>query len=132
MKRKKENSLRWLLEPLEDGPGYLERPMFGCLAAYLSGRLMAVVADREPPWSGLLVPTEREHHASLQREFPALRPHPVLGKWLYVPAEDEDFEETAQALTGAMLAGDGRLGVEPSKKVSKGRKNAKTSRKRLS
>lgn len=116
MKTRKTNSLKWLLEPLEEGPGYIERPMFGCLAAYLHGRLMAVVADRAEPWRGLLVPTEREHHGSLMDEFPSLAPHPVLGKWLYIPASHEEFEGDASAIVEAMASGNPRLGVEPKEK----------------
>ena len=127
MKTKRKNSLRWLLEPLEDAPGYMERPMFGCLAAYLYGRLMAVVADRDEPWNGLLVPTSREHHASLIEEFPALASHPVLGKWLYLPSLHEDFEGEASAIVEAMASGDMRLGVEPKEKKRAKKKTRKRS-----
>lgn len=116
MKTRKANAFRWLLEPLEGSPGYMERPMFGSLASYAHGRMMAVASDREEPWSGILVPTSKEHHASLIRQFPALRVHPVLGKWLYIPASDDDFEEAASGVIEAMAAGDPRLGVEPKEK----------------
>ena len=46
-------------------------------------------------WNGIMFPTEQTHHASLIAEFPGLRPHPVLGKWLYLPAERDDFEASA-------------------------------------
>jgi len=125
MRTRRTNSFRWLFEPLEDGQGYMEKPMFGCLAAYLHGRLVAVAADREEPWNGLLVPTGREHHESLMRDFKALRPHPVLGKWLFLNSAHEDFEDTATALIEAMSGGDPRLGVEPKEKKKKGtKKNA--------
>jgi hypothetical protein len=95
--------------------------MFGCLAAYVHGRLMAVAADREAPWNGLLVPTSKEHHASLIKDFPALSPHPVLGKWLFLRSDHEDFEEIASIVIEVMAEGDPRLGVEPKEK-KKGKK----------
>jgi len=124
MRTRRKNSLSWLFEALEEGPGYLEKPMFGCLAAYVHGRLMAVAADREDPWNGLLVPTSKEHHESLLREFPALSPHPVLGKWLYLSSSHDDFEETASEVIGAMAEGDPRLGVEPKEKKKRKKKHS--------
>ncbi|VVE87008.1 hypothetical protein PBR20603_00933 [Pandoraea bronchicola] len=87
--------------------------MFGADAAYVHGMQCLAVIDREAPWDGLLVCTSREHHASLMAEMPALRPHPVLGKWLYLPQSEADFESIAQRLTARVLAGDPRIGVAP-------------------
>jgi hypothetical protein len=75
--------------------------------------LKVVLAEGEPPWDGVLVPTASEHHASLRRSLPALRPHPVLGKWLYLAAGVESFEDDARAIASLALADDPRLGVEP-------------------
>lgn len=125
MKTRKTNAYKWLLEPLEQAPGYMERKMFGCLAAYAHARLVAVLADREAPWDGLLVPTQREHHESLIQGFPALRQHPVLGKWLYLSSSHPQFEETAVEIIEKCTDNDPRLGVEPKQKRSKrGGKNA--------
>ena len=107
------NMLLWVLEPLESDPGYARRRIFGSEAAYLDGQLCLTVSDRDPPWSGLLVCTEHAHHASLAAAYPALRPHPVLGKWLYVPQDHEDFESTAARLVAAVRARDPRIGVAP-------------------
>src|SRR5262245_11956933 len=49
----------------------------------------------------------------LRRSLPALRPHPVLGKWLYLAAGVESFEDDARAIAAMALADDPRLGVEP-------------------
>lgn len=107
------NSLLWILEPLERDAGYMRRKMFGCDAAYLDGLLYLVAADRDDPWSGLLVCTSQERQEALLTEFPALRPHPVLGKWLYLPQTDEDFETIAAAMARLALARDPRMGVAP-------------------
>jgi hypothetical protein len=103
----------WLAEPMADEPSFVLRPMFGCLACYLHGRLVLVLADRRPPWRGLLVPTAREAHAALRADFPALEPHPVLPKWLFLPEGTDDLETIGAALVERALADDPRLGVEP-------------------
>lgn len=107
------NSLLWIFDAFERDATYIRRRMFGCDAAYIDGLLCLVAADREKPWNGLLVCTSRERHAALIDEIPALQPHPVLGKWLYVAQESPDFEAVADRLTALVLARDARVGVEP-------------------
>lgn len=107
------NSLVWIFDAFERDSTYIRKRMFGCDAAYLDGLLCLVAADRGEPWNGLLVCTSKERHAALIDEMPVLRPHPVLGKWLYVSQEDPAFETVAERLTALALARDGRLGVEP-------------------
>lgn len=113
MPSKIRNSLLWIFDAFESEPGYVRKPMFGCDAAYLDGLLCLVAADRDAPFNGVLVCTSREHHAALIEAMPALRTHPVLGKWLYVPQTDAAFEDTAAQLSALVLARDPRIGVEP-------------------
>lgn len=101
-----------VVESLREHPSFISRPMFGCVACYVQGRLVLVVADRREPWRGLLVPTSRETHGALVRELPELREHPVLRKWLYLPEASSRFTETAQTIVQRILAGDSRIGVE--------------------
>ncbi|SAL64671.1 hypothetical protein [Caballeronia humi] len=115
------NSLVWIFEPFEHDATYIRKRMFGCDAAYVDGLLCLVAADRDKPWNGLLVCTSQERHAALIEEIPALRPHPVLGKWLYVPQDDPEFEAVAERTTALVLARDERIGVEP-KPRRRGRK----------
>jgi hypothetical protein len=116
------NSLLWVFDPLEREAGYVCRRMFGSEAAYLDGLLCLVVADRGDPWDGLLVCTSKERHAALLEEMPALRPHPVLGKWLYVPQDDEAFEAVALRMVELVLARDPRVGVEPKPRSRRSRR----------
>ncbi|ASW02953.1 hypothetical protein [Paraburkholderia aromaticivorans] len=116
------NSLVWIFDAFERDSTYLSKRMFGSDAAYIDGLLCLVAADGDAPWNGLLVCTSQERHAALIDEMPALRPHPVLGKWLYVPQDDPAFETVAQRLTTLVLARDPRVGVEP-----KPRRRSKTS-----
>lgn len=107
------NSLAWILEAFERDPGYLSKRMFGSDAAYMDGMLCLAVTDGDEPWNGLLVCTSRDRHASLIEEMPALKPHPVLGKWLYVRQGDPAFEDIVEKMTTLVLARDPRVGVAP-------------------
>jgi hypothetical protein len=118
---KKANRHRWLFERLEDQPTFEARKMFGALAAYFNGMLVLVLADGDEPWRGVLVPTERESHAALMAEFPALASHPVLGKWLYLPESATSFERDAEKLVECIRRLDARIGVLPEKKRPKKR-----------
>lgn len=120
-KARKRNSLSWIFEALEGDSFYIETRTFGCNAAYLDGMLCLVIADRGEPWSGLLVCTSHERHAALIGDIPALRPHPVLGKWLYVPQDDPEFESIAERMTALVLARDPRVGVEPKPRKPRGK-----------
>ena len=101
-----------LVEALTLEASFLVKPMFGCLACYLHGRLMLVLADRPPPWRGVLVPTTHESQAALRDEVPALRTHPVLRKWLQLVESGDDFEQAVERVVCLALGDDPRLGVE--------------------
>jgi hypothetical protein len=109
----------WLWEPLEPDPSFLLRAMFGTKAAYLDGKLVLCFAAKREPWRGVLVCTERHHHASLMAEFPALSPHPVLAKWLYLPDSRSSFDSTAERLVGIVRRRDPRVGIVPHAKKAK-------------
>lgn len=124
MSAKKPHPLQWLAEPLEEEPSFVQRAMFGCQACYLDGRLVLVLAMRpKGPWRGVLVPTDRERRPAILAEFPALKPHPVLPKWLYLPEAMDEFEEIGMEIVERILAGDERFGVEPGEKSAGGRKS---------
>src|SRR5262245_12188374 len=53
-----------LIEAIADDESLVTRMAFGCLSCYLHGRLKVVLADGEPPWDGVLVPTASEQHVS--------------------------------------------------------------------
>ena len=106
----------WLWEPLEAEPSLVLRAMFGTKAAYLGGRLVLCFSARAEPWRGVLVATERQHHASLIQEFPSLSPHPILPKWLYLPDSVSNFESIAARLVKLVRQRDPRIGVAPNPK----------------
>jgi hypothetical protein len=101
-----------LLEDLTEEPTLLVSTMFGCVSCYLHGLLVLGLAEKRPPWRGILVPTVKEHHAALRAELPDLVVHPVIGKWLYLPESAPSFEESASVLVRLARGADPRLGVE--------------------
>jgi hypothetical protein len=98
-----------------DEPTLLVSTMFGFVTCYLHGRFVLALADKRPPWRGLLVPTERAHHAELRALVPELVVHPVLGKWLYLRDSAPELEASAHRLVALARADDPRIGVEPGK-----------------
>ena len=85
--------------------------MFGGKAVYLDARMQLCFFAKEEPWRGMMVCTDRSLQAALRGEFPALSPHPVLPKWLYLPEASDDFERVGQRLVTLALRRDPRIGV---------------------
>lgn len=108
--------LQWLWEPFERERSFVLRSMFGAKAAYLDGKLMLCFCASEEPWLGVLVCTDRTRHAALQVEFPALVPHAILPKWLYLPESADRFDTIATKLVALARQRDSRLGVLPQPK----------------
>jgi hypothetical protein len=100
--------------------------MFGGLAAYLHERQMLVLVEPTKTgrwkWHGVLVCTGHDHHASIQTDFPALLPHRVLRKWLYIDSAHQDFESTIEAVAKRMVRNDRRFGIVPTSAKPTGRK----------
>jgi hypothetical protein len=119
IKKPKTHPLLWVVESLMEEPSYLEKPMFGCLAIYLRGRLMLVLASGEEPWNGLLIPTDHQFHDAIVKEFRDVVQHSVLKKWLYLPEATEDFETVASDIVEAVRMNDQRFGVEPKESVKR-------------
>jgi hypothetical protein len=116
-KIKPKNPLLWIFEPLEDDPRFVLRKLFSFDAAYLDGRLYLAVAGGKEPWNGMMVCTSREHHESLRGQFPQLKAHKVLGKWLYLSQTHPEFESVAVELATLARKRDARLGVESKAKM---------------
>ena len=100
-----------LVEGLASEESFVARAWFGMLACYVHGRLMLVLADKRPPWSGLLVPCDRERHAAMRAAVPGLKVHSVLGKWLLLPASADTFEDDAMKLADLARTDDPRLSL---------------------
>jgi hypothetical protein len=111
--------LLWIVDPLRDNPSYLDKPMFGGRAVHFDGRFVLYLSWKDEPWRGVLVPTEWEHQPALIAEFPALAPHPILPKWLYLSEASPSFEADAARLVALIRRLDPRIGVLPGAKARK-------------
>jgi hypothetical protein len=117
---KPKSTLRWIFESLEDDPRFVLRKLFSFDAAYLDGRLYLAAAGGSEPWNGLMVCTAREHHSSIQNQYPQLVSHQVLGKWLYLSQSHPEFETIAIELADLARRRDPRLGVDAKPRKQKG------------
>lgn len=98
---KPDHPLQWLAEPLLAEPTFSLKSWFGGRTIMLHGCHQLFLTTQGEPWQGVLVCTFHAHHASLRADFPALHPHPVLGKWLYLPETADTFEADAAASCNA-------------------------------
>lgn len=119
---KPDHPLQWLAEPVADEPTFVLKSWFGGRSIMLRGCHQLFLTTQGEPWQGVLVCTFHENHASLRTEFPSLAPHPVLGKWLYLPETCETFEADARRLVQLAKARDPRLGIPPSPKKKRATK----------
>lgn len=118
---------QWLWEPLEDDATFVLRSMFGAKAAYLDGRMVLCFSAGDEPWRGVLVCTDRTQHEALIASIPALAPHAILPKWLYLPESAPTFERDAEKLVQLARKRDPRVGIEAKTK----RKSPKRPDKRI-
>lgn len=116
---RREHPLEWLAEPLQDEPTFVLKSWFGGRTLMLDGQHTLFLTTQDEPWQGVLVCTFHEHQPSLMAEIPALRQHPVLKKWLYLPESAETFERDARRLVQLVRARDPRIGVPPSPRKKK-------------
>jgi hypothetical protein len=107
----------WIFEIFAGRATFFTKRMFGGLAAYLHERQMLVLVEPTRTgrwkWHGVLICTEHEHQASIRSDFPALMPHDVLRKWLYIDSTHQDFESTIEEVVKRMIRNDRRFGVVP-------------------
>jgi hypothetical protein len=107
----------WILETFDRHPTFFTKRMFGGLAAYLFERQMLVLVEPTKTgrwqWHGVLICTDHAHQASIRAQFPALTPHDVLRKWLFVESTHPDFEQTMDAVAKRMAMNDPRFGIPP-------------------
>jgi hypothetical protein len=120
----------WIVQAIENHTSFFTKRMFGGLAVYLFGRLMLVLVEPTRTgrwkWNGVLICTEHAHQPAIMAEFPQLKPHDILKKWLYIDSRHGDFEVTMEHVSEAIARDDPRFGIDPLKKQraeSRGRRN---------
>jgi hypothetical protein len=108
------------------------RRMFGGFAYYAAEKLMLLMFESLGNtsyhgekydfeiWNGCMFPVEKDLQPQVLKSYPYLISHPVLPKWLYLPAEAEDFEGLVQPLLREIRRKSELFGTIPnSKKTSK-------------
>ncbi len=107
----------WIFDAFDGHPTFFTKRMFGGLAAYLHGRQMLVLVQPTKTgrwnWHGVLVCTSHEHHTSIRAEFPELKLHSVLRKWLFVASTHDEFEEMMERISNRIAGNDERFGIVP-------------------
>lgn len=107
------------------------RPMFGCHAIYIGDKLVLTLRNKPAHEydNGIWVSTKAEYHATLKKIFPSMRSIQVLGNgatnWQIIPADADDFEESAIKICDLILKGDERIGNIPKPKKKKNPKTKK-------
>jgi hypothetical protein len=105
----------WIFEAFAEHPTFFAKSMFGGLAAYLFERQMLLLVEPTKSgrwnWHGVLVCTDYKHQPSIQAEFPALMPHEILRKWLFIDSAHQDFEPTMAAVAKHVADDDPRFGI---------------------
>jgi hypothetical protein len=118
----------WILELFDHHRSFFTKRMFGGLAAYLFERLMLVLVEPTKTgrwtWHGVLVCTDHEHQPSIRAEFPALAPHDILRKWLFLDSTHPDFESTMEAVVRRMASNDPRFGIVPRARPNRRRRTS--------
>lgn len=123
MKPRKRVPFEFVLDALAQVSPWT-RPMFGCTAVYVEEKIVLILRDKttQRADNGVWLATTREHHQSLQREFPNMRSIRVLGKkvtgWQVLPATAPDFEEAAMRACEMIVAKDPRIGKIPASRSS--------------
>jgi hypothetical protein len=116
----------WIFDAFAGRRGFFTKRMFGGLAAYLHERQMLLLVEPTKTgrwtWHGVLVCTDREHHASITSDFPALLPHDILRKWMYIDSRHPDFESTIEAVARCMARNDPRFGIVPRQRRPRARR----------
>lgn len=105
--------------------------MFGGMALYGHGKMLFCIMEDStqnfykdkifpyPIWNGILIPTHREYHDQFIKISKEFVPHPVLGKWMYLPQTSENFEELAVKLNLLALKNYEIIGIIPQSKKKK-------------
>lgn len=123
--------LKWI-EDLLPEEGYRRKSMFGGFAYYLDEKIILITFESgDKPkdkinWNGCMFPVEHENQAQVLEQFPILKPHKILPKWLYLPIETEGFDEWVSDILKVALRPHSIWGSFPKDKKksgsSKGRK----------
>lgn len=108
--------------------------MFGGIGYYFNDRLIVTLFNfsgnksfkgkkyKIELWQGAFFPVEKQHQPSVIEQFPFLSPHPILGKWLYLPLQTDEFIDQVEQVLPYLLRPGSLFGTVPKKKKPKANK----------
>jgi len=107
------------------------KPMFGAFGVYVNdGKMAFILRDRDSYTddNGVWLCTQAEHHESLQKIFPHMRPVALFGDGPHnttiLPVDAPDFESSVNLAIELVLKNDPRIGRYPKAKKPKKVKTA--------
>ena len=115
-----------MLEQLDPADPVI-RPMFGCYAIYVRGRLVLILRQRDQHQhdNGVWLATTEQYHKELKIVFPCMRSIRLLGQktaWQNLPANADDFETSVIKACEMILRNDPRIGkvIKPKRRTRSG------------
>jgi hypothetical protein len=118
-------------EELESEESFYCRKFFGGLSIYVFGKMVAFLSEhpgdkewrgkkfKTEIWNGCLIPSHREYHDSLIGKIKGTSVHPVITKWLYLPASSPHFEASMFLLIEMIEKKNEEIGIEPEVKSNR-------------
>lgn len=126
---KRLENLDWIEDLL---PKFVVRKaMFGGFAYYVEQKMVLAIFEDEKTrtyknktapyaiWNGCMFPVEKHLHAEVLKQYPFLTNHYVLPKWLYLPAESENFQNNVEEIILQIRKRNEKFGVIPKSKNKK-------------
>lgn len=112
-----------ITEPMHDGMGYYWREKL-VLLVIESSQSTVHRGVRHPfqLWNGVFFPVEKIKQNTVIGKFLFLENHPALHDYLYLPAEDENFEALAREVLREIFKGNPLFGKYVAVKKSKSKK----------
>ncbi len=99
------------------------KKMFGNHSIYIGAKIYLATRESEknPLDDGIWIGTKIDYHDSLKAQFPSLTNLKLykIKKWLLLPVDADDFEETAIGICELIKSGDPRIGVVPKPRKKK-------------
>lgn len=127
---KELENLYWIEDLLPKD--HVRKRMFGGFAYYVDEKLILLMFEsfgnktyRSEKydfeiWNGCMFPVEKENQGVVLKKHPYLVVHPILGKWLYLPSESEDFESHVESILPELRRRNPLFGTYPKAKARTG------------
>ncbi|WP_413580714.1 hypothetical protein [Bdellovibrio sp. HCB288] len=115
------NDLLWIEELLP--PGYDAHPKHGGMAYYVDMKLVMILVERRglyehkgvsysfELWNGVIFPVLKKAQNAFFLKYLFLENHPANKDWLYIPADQDDFEDQVKQMMREISKANPLLGL---------------------